>query len=132
MDLSNIFRIINLCVGAIMVFGGISQFFPVSIGSVIIGVYVILFGLVVGALEFAPNPPSYLSRYASFLFSFLGRGLLYVFIGSILIEGHTLRIIAGTAVGFAGLGYAVLEFVPSIEAPSTMREADATWGAEQV
>ena len=40
--------------------------------------------------------------------------------------------IAGAIVGFVGIGYVVLEFVPSIEPPSNMREADAGWGAEQV
>ncbi|PGH29802.1 hypothetical protein GX50_07441 [[Emmonsia] crescens] len=86
----------------------------------------------VGALEFIPQPPSYLSRHASFLFSFLGRGIFYVFVGSIILEGSVLRIIAGTIVGIIGLGYVALEFVPSIEPPSTMREADSTWGSEQV
>ena len=45
MDFSNIFRIVNIAVGVIMILGGISQFFPSSFGSIIIGVYVILFGL---------------------------------------------------------------------------------------
>ncbi|KMW67759.1 COPI-coated vesicle protein, variant [Blastomyces dermatitidis ATCC 18188] len=162
MDFSNIFRLINLGIGAIMVLGGVSQFFPPSISSVVVGVYVILFGLAVGALEFVPHPPSYLSRHASFLFSFIGRGIcklllpkksrkvtvsiqrhhnnltrvnffsVYIFVGCILIEGKVLRIIAGTIVGVVGLGYVALEFVPSIEPPPTMREADSTWGSEQV
>ncbi|KAL1890356.1 hypothetical protein Sste5346_008358 [Sporothrix stenoceras] len=130
MDLSNIFRIVNLGVGVIMVLGGISQFFPISFQSVVIGIYVILFGLATALLEF--QIPPQVSRYASFLFSFIGRGIFYVFIGSILLHDHTLRIIAGSIVGIIGLAYCVLEFVPSIEPPANMREADAGWGAEQV
>ncbi|OJD12491.1 hypothetical protein AJ78_06917 [Emergomyces pasteurianus Ep9510] len=103
-----------------------------DVSSVVVGVYVILFGLCVGALEFVPHPPSYLSRHASFLFSFLGRGIFYVFVGSIILEGHVLRKIAGSIVGGIGLGYVALEFVPSIEPPPTMREADSTWGSEEV
>lgn len=57
---------------------------------------------------------------------------VYIFVGSILIEGHVLRIIAGTIVGVIGLGYSALEFLPQIEPPSNMRDADAGWGAEQV
>lgn len=57
---------------------------------------------------------------------------VYVFIGSILLHDHTLRIIAGSIIGIVGLGYIVLEFIPSIEPPANMREADAGWGAEQV
>ncbi|RJE17773.1 COPI-coated vesicle protein [Aspergillus sclerotialis] len=132
MDLSNIFRLINIAVGVIMILGGISQFFPPTMSSVIVGAYVIVFGVAVGGLEFLPNIPDYVYRYASFLFSFLGRGIFYIFVGSILLHDAVLRYIAGSVVGFIGLAYVVLEFIPSIEPPANMREADQTWGAEQV
>ncbi|KAF3007061.1 hypothetical protein G7054_g14215 [Neopestalotiopsis clavispora] len=132
MELSDIFRIVNLAVGVIMILGGISQFFTEANGfqSFIIGVYVIIFGAAIGLLEF--QIPPQVSRYASFLFSFIGRGIFYIFMGSILLGGGVLRIIAGSLVGLIGVGYAVLEFIPSIEPPANMREADAGWGAEQV
>jgi hypothetical protein len=40
--------------------------------------------------------------------------------------------IFGSLIGFTGIAYAALEFVPSIEPPQNMREADGGWGAEQV
>jgi hypothetical protein len=41
--------------------------------------------------------------------------------------------IAGSTVGIIGIGFVILEYVPSIEAPINMREAEvAGWGAEQV
>ncbi|KAI5817190.1 Golgi apparatus membrane protein TVP15 [Pyronema omphalodes] len=126
---TNIFRFANITVGVIMVLGGISQFFPLSLQSVIIGCYVILFGLGTALLEFQ-QPPQQISRYASFMFSFLGRGLFYIFIGSILLHDGALRVIAGSIIGFVGLGYAALEFVPSIEPPENMR--DSQWDGEQV
>ncbi|KAJ5654137.1 hypothetical protein N7490_001140 [Penicillium lividum] len=132
MDFSNIFRLVNIAVGVIMVLGGISQFFPATMSSVIVGIYVIMFGLIVAGLEFVPNVPDYAYRYASFLFSFLGRGVFYIFIGSILLHDMVLRIISGSLIGFIGVGYLVLEFIPSIEPPSNMRESDQGWGAEQV
>ncbi|KAF3767793.1 COPI associated [Cryphonectria parasitica EP155] len=130
MDFSDSFRIVNLVVAVIMVLGGISQFFPISFQSIIIGVYVIIFGLATGLLEF--QIPPQVSRYASFLFSFIGRGAFYIFVGSILLHDGVLRIIAGSIVGLIGVCYVVLEFIPSIEPPANMREADAGWGAEQV
>ncbi|KAK6213986.1 hypothetical protein LQW54_004760 [Pestalotiopsis sp. IQ-011] len=132
MELSDTFRIVNLAVGVVMILGGISQFFTEANGfqSFVIGSYVILFGAAVGLLEF--QIPPQVSRYASFLFSFVGRGIFYIFVGSILLGGGVLRIIAGSIVGLIGVGYAVLEFIPSIEPPANMREADAGWGAEQV
>jgi hypothetical protein len=38
----------------------------------------------------------------------------------------------GSLIGFIGIAYVVLDFVPSIEPPQNMREADGGWGAEQV
>ncbi|KAI1657964.1 COPI associated [Daldinia decipiens] len=130
MDFSDSFRIVNLAVGVIMVLGGISQFFNLGFQSIIIGAYVLIFGLAVALLEF--QIPPQVSRYASFMFSFIGRGIFYVFVGSILLNNGVLRIIAGSIVGLVGLGYIALEFVPSVEPPANMREADAGWGAEQV
>ncbi|KAI0852963.1 COPI associated [Daldinia vernicosa] len=130
MDFSDSFRIVNLAVGVIMVLGGISQFFNLGFQSIIIGAYVLIFGLAVALLEF--QIPPQVSRYASFMFSFIGRGIFYVFVGSILLNNGVLRIIAGSIVGLVGLAYIALEFVPSIEPPANMREADAGWGAEQV
>ena len=40
--------------------------------------------------------------------------------------------IFGSLIGFIGLAYVALEFIPSIEPPQNMREADGGWGAEQV
>ncbi|KAK3390990.1 golgi apparatus membrane protein tvp15-like protein [Podospora didyma] len=132
MDFSDSFRLVNLGVAASMVLGGIAQFFaPGTVRSIIIGVYVIIFGLATALLEF--QIPPQVSRYANFMFSFIGRGIFYTFVGSILIEtDNTFRIIFGSIVGLIGLAYVVLEFIPSIEPPSNMREADAGWGAEQV
>lgn len=58
--------------------------------------------------------------------------IVYIFVGSILLNEGALRIIAGSIIGLVGVAYCVLEFVPSIEPPANMREADAGWGAEQV
>lgn len=135
--------------------------------SVIVGCYVIVFGLgwsspgaagskasltclraATALLEF--QIPPYVSKYASFLFNFLGRGickqtllthrsmgliiygLVYIFVGSILLHGHALRYIAGSIIAITGVAYVVLEYIPSIEPPQNMRDADVGWGAEQV
>ncbi|KAE9982359.1 hypothetical protein BLS_006202 [Venturia inaequalis] len=130
MDFSDIFRIVNLGVGVLMVLGGVAQFFPLGFQSIVVGCYVIIFGLATALLEF--QIPPQVARYASFMFSFIGRGLFYLFIGSILLSTHWTKVVPGTLIGFIGLGYVALEFVPSIEPPANMRDADAGWGAEQV
>ncbi len=56
---------------------------------------------------------------------------VYIFVGTILLDGsNILCTIMGSAIGLVGLAYIVAEFIPSIEPPSNMREADAGWGTE--
>lgn len=57
---------------------------------------------------------------------------MYIFLGCLILGSMIIQNIAGAIVGFVGIAYVALEFVPSIEPPSNMREADAGWGAEQV
>jgi hypothetical protein len=81
--------------------------------------------------------PQQVARYASFMFSFLGRGIcksdtfqdswvllivsVYVFIGSVIVGPSWFRWLPGTLVGIVGIGYVVLEYIPSIEPPANMR-----------
>ncbi|KAF5019421.1 hypothetical protein F66182_8575 [Fusarium sp. NRRL 66182] len=131
MELSDVFRIVNLAVGVITILGGITSIFHFGLQSIVVGAYMIIFGLVIGLLEF--QIPPQVSRHASFMFSFVGRGVFYIFIGCLLLGTMILSKIAGGIVGIVGIAYVALEFVPSIEPPSNMREAeDAGWGAEQV
>ncbi|PNP45850.1 hypothetical protein TGAMA5MH_02590 [Trichoderma gamsii] len=130
MELSDIFRIVNLVVAGVTVLGGVFHIFPIGLQNVIIGIYMIVFGLAIALLEF--QVPPQVSRYANFLFSFIGRGVFYILIGGLLLGDKTIANIAGGIVGIAGIGYVGLEFVPLIEPPSSMREADSGWGAEQV
>ncbi|KFG79181.1 putative COPI-coated vesicle protein [Metarhizium anisopliae] len=123
-------RIVNLAVAVITILGGIASIFGFQLQSIILGAYMIVFGLAIALLEF--QIPPQVSRYANFLFSFIGRGIFYILLGGLLLGGHVLRNIAGSIVGIVGVGYIALEFIPSIEPPSNMREADAGWGAEQV
>lgn len=60
------------------------------------------------------------------------QSLVYIFIGSIILDGGLFRDILGAIIGITGVGYCALEFLPQIEPPSNMRDADAGWGAEQV
>ena len=57
---------------------------------------------------------------------------VYIFMGTLCFEQFTILYISGSIIVFSGIVYAALEFVPSIEPPSNMRDADAGWGAEEV
>ncbi|KAM5348127.1 hypothetical protein ACJ41O_007951 [Fusarium nematophilum] len=130
-ELSDIFRIVNIVVGVITALGGITHIFQLNLQPIIVGAYMIVFGLTIVLLEF--QIPPQVSRHASFLFSFIGRGVFYIFLGCLLLGALLISKIAGAIVGIVGIAYVALEFLPSIEPPSNMREAeDAGWGAEQV
>ncbi|KAF2816183.1 COPI associated [Mytilinidion resinicola] len=130
MDFSDAFRIVNLAIGVLMVLGGVAQFFHFQFKDIILGVYLIIFGLATALLEF--QIPPQIAKHASFMFSFIGRGIFYVFIGSVVVGDQWYKYVPGTIVGVAGIAYVVLEYIPSIEPPANMRDADAGWGAEQV
>ena len=66
------------------------------------------------------------------MFSFIGRGVLYLLLGCITMGDYWWKYVAGAIVAFVGVAYIGLEFVPSIEPPANMRAADQGWGAEQV
>ena len=57
---------------------------------------------------------------------------VYVFVGTVMVNDRWFQYVPGTIIGIVGIGYAVLEYIPSIEPPANMRDADAGWGAEQV
>ncbi|CAG8949143.1 hypothetical protein HYFRA_00004765 [Hymenoscyphus fraxineus] len=156
MDFSDAFRIVNLAVGGLLTFSGFWNLFPFAFSHLMVGIYVVLFGLCKSGdyhpsglvLEFGATTlanqihilmlsaefqiPPQLSRYASFLFSFIGRGLFYIFTGSIVLGNGIVSNFTGGSIALVGLAYCVLEFIPSIEPPQNMREADGGWGAEQV
>lgn len=58
--------------------------------------------------------------------------IVYIFAGSILLGDGTVLRVVGAIIGLIGVAYVALEFIPSIEPPQNMREADGGWGAEQV
>ncbi|KAK9236800.1 Golgi apparatus membrane protein TVP15 [Lipomyces kononenkoae] len=113
------FRIVNLVIGALMILGGISSFFPLGFRSVVLAIYTILFGSLVITAEF--SMPNQIARYASFLMSFIGRGLFYIFIGALILAPGALRIVGGSVIMLVGAIFIVLEFTPSIEPPTNMR-----------
>lgn len=57
---------------------------------------------------------------------------MYLLLGCITMGDHWWKYVAGGIVAAVGVAYIALEFVPSIEPPANMRDADAGWGAEQV
>ncbi|KAI8378662.1 COPI associated protein-domain-containing protein [Choanephora cucurbitarum] len=122
MNLSHsvIFRVANIVVAAFMIIGGVMTCFAGGFPNFIQGIFVILFGIMTALFEF--RLPAIVSQYASFMFSFMGRGLFYLFIGCITLNYGALAIASGVIVAASGIAYVVLHFLKSIEAPSNMQK----------
>ncbi|CAO3639415.1 unnamed protein product [Cunninghamella echinulata] len=105
-----------------MIIGGVATILLGGFPQFIRGIYCILFGIMVFLFEF--RLPSVISKHVSFMFSFIGRGIFYIFIGCILLNAATLGIVSGVIIVLAGIAFVVLQFVPFIELPGNMqREA---------
>lgn len=111
------------------------QFISHHFSSIIIGIYSLIFGLVILGLEVVSVPPRYnaiISKYASFLHSFAGRGVSYLLAGVLLLNHYVLLYISGSIVAVIGILYFSLEFVqllqpsPSMSPPSDQRYDEET------
>ncbi|KAI8390838.1 COPI associated protein-domain-containing protein [Radiomyces spectabilis] len=116
---SLIFRIINIVVACFMVIGGVATIMTGGFPQFIRGIFCIIFGVMVFVFEF--RLPPIVTQYVSYMFSFLGRGIFYIFIGCIILNYLALAIASGVIVVLCGIAFVILEFIPSIEAPSNMR-----------
>ncbi len=56
----------------------------------------------------------------------------YLFVGTMLIQKEWTVFVPGFIVAIVGIGYVILEYIPSIEPPENMRDVGGEWGAEQI
>ncbi|CDS11819.1 hypothetical protein LRAMOSA11463 [Lichtheimia ramosa] len=116
---SLVFRIINIIVACFMVIGGVCVILTGGFPQFIRGIYCIVFGVMVFVFEF--RLPSIITQHVSYMFSFLGRGLFYIFIGCIILNYIPLAIASGVIVAVCGVAFCILQFVPGVEPPSNMK-----------
>ncbi|KAL7424210.1 hypothetical protein Q5752_001796 [Cryptotrichosporon argae] len=112
-------------VGGVAIAGGVGSLIHHSFSSIIIGVYEVLIGAVLVFLEVRPPTDEHkalVAQYASFMHSFLGRGVFYLLLGVLMLNYYTILYVCGTIVGTAGLAYIVLHFLKIVEPPSTMQQ----------
>ncbi|ORZ01032.1 COPI associated protein-domain-containing protein [Syncephalastrum racemosum] len=112
-DASLVFRALNVIVAVFMVAGGVATIIKVwSIGfpNFIQGIFCIIFGAVTGVFEF--RLPRQITQYASFMFSFLGRGICKEQLDPMIL-----------CVVVVGVAYLVLHFIPGVQAPTNMQQS---------
>jgi len=134
MDPQLVFKGANLLVGALLIAGAVGNFIAHSFSSIIIGIYALVFGVITVALEVINVPHQYstiIHKYASFFYSFGGRGIFYLLAGVLLLNHYTLLYISGSVVGFAGIVFFVLEFLPMFQPPASMAPPNGGGGYDQ-
>ncbi|WBW70672.1 COPI-coated vesicle associated protein [Schizosaccharomyces osmophilus] len=124
MDKPKIFSALNLGVGAILGLAGLIKVFSFSLAKVFLGLFIILFGL--GTIALEREVPSVAVKYASFMFSFLGRGFFYLFMGSLLWSYEGFTSLLGFLVLLVGAGFCAANYVAGLQdyAPRSMRDTD--------
>ncbi|KAG0748790.1 hypothetical protein G6F57_009520 [Rhizopus arrhizus] len=113
------FRAANIVAAAFMIIGGVMTCIAGGFPNFIQGIFVILFGIMTAVFEF--RLPGVITQFASFMFSFMGRGIFYIFLGCITLNYGGLAIASGVIIAVIGIAFVVLQFL-KIEAPSNMRK----------
>ncbi|KAJ2349205.1 hypothetical protein GGF43_004444 [Coemansia sp. RSA 2618] len=107
---SLVLLILNFAMGALMFVQGCLSVMEADVRHIMLGVMCLFFGLFVMVVEFLHIAA--LRMYASFLFSFCGRGLLYLIVGCLTVDTGSAELGIGLvlvimAVIFMGLALSV-------------------------
>ncbi|KAG0291387.1 Late Golgi vesicles protein, partial [Linnemannia gamsii] len=112
---ASLFRLLNLVTAILIILGGILLFVHIgSWNSGILGVFIVVFGLLTFALEFAI--PESIVYNMGFMFSLLGRGLCNM--GLLTLSWSWFNILIGCLIMAIGLFYVAMHFVGATPSPS--------------
>ncbi|KXN69755.1 COPI associated [Conidiobolus coronatus NRRL 28638] len=117
-----IFRVLNIIVGILLIIVGVVRCIEISFSNIILGIYAIVFGLVIAALEF--HIPEPISKYCNFLLVPIGRGFFYIFTCALVLGGYWYQYVTTIILFVLGIIYIALSFVAP--QPITMGAAGGT------
>lgn len=115
------FKVANLAVGSLCLLASVSQLSYIlsDFNAFLLAIFGIVLSTPIVVLEF--KVPANLYRYASFYFSFLGRGVVYILISFLIGFGGVFKILVALVTFLFGVIYTVFEFLPQIEEPANFR-----------
>ncbi|SCU90399.1 LADA_0F03774g1_1 [Lachancea dasiensis] len=116
-----IFKATNLAAGSLASFSALSQlsYLLTDFPAFLKAIFALGLAIPIVYLEFKVPPNLY--RFASFYFSFIGRGLCLILLSLLLSYGGALKIIISLLLFVAGIAFTVVEFIPSIQEPDNFR-----------
>jgi len=95
-----------------MVVGAIGHFTWTSFQGIIVGCYLLIFGIGVILLEFRPPLQPAIKKYAGFMQRYMGRGILFIFLGVLGLDNRLILEISGGTVAAIGVIFVIIEFFP--------------------
>ncbi|SCW04272.1 LAFE_0H09868g1_1 [Lachancea fermentati] len=116
-----LFKIANLVIGSLATVSALTQFSYIfgNFTAFLMSFYALALSVPVVYLEFRVPPNLY--RFASFYFSFIGRGLTYILLSLLLSFGGVFKVLVAALLFIFGVLFVVLEFIPSIQEPENFR-----------
>jgi len=133
------FQVTNTLAAGLLLGGGIAHLIYHSFTSIIVGIYAVVFGIIVAVLEWYPigaERHAVLYRHSSFFYSFIGRGIFYMLFGVLLLDHYVVAYVFGGILIAVGVVFFVLQFVriydipPSMQPPNMDAEAQPVWNAD--
>lgn len=115
------FKVANLSIGFLDTIAALSQlrYLFTNLSIFLLAVYGLALSIPIIYLEFKVPPNLY--RYASFYFSFLGRGLSYILLGLIISFSGIFNKLAGMFTFILGVSFIVFHFSQFVEEPANFR-----------
>lgn len=115
------FKIANISIGSLTLLASISQLSYIisNFNVFLLAIYGIVLSVPIIYLEFKVPPNLY--RFASFYFSFLGRGISYILLSFLINFGGIFKVLITTLTFLMGTAYITFQFLPQIEEPQNFR-----------
>lgn len=119
-------KIANIAIGSIATVAALSQltYLLTDFNVFAQTFFTIPLAALVVLLEF--RVPGQLYKFASFYFSFLGRGLLYILLGIMICHGGALKMMSALLVVLAGISFCLFQFLPMVEEPDYFKLGNAS------
>ncbi|SCU85905.1 LANO_0C05930g1_1 [Lachancea nothofagi CBS 11611] len=116
-----IFKSTNIAGGSLATLSALSQtsYLIKNFPAFLMAIFALGLSIPIVYLEFKVPPNLY--RFASFYFSFIGRGLCFILLSLLLSFGGAIKIFISLLLFVGGVTYIIVEFVPSIQEPDNFR-----------
>ncbi|KAI9595266.1 COPI associated protein-domain-containing protein [Syncephalis fuscata] len=101
---------LNILVYIVVIIAAILNLLSADFATIIINVYIIILSLCLIVNEF--QTPVLVQEYFKFTCTFLGRGLVFFFLGCVVIRRERFNVVAGIVAAAVGVFYLILSFTP--------------------